>query len=65
MQALTVIIFTSKNKPLDQSVLDLVHTTELLEKSITAYQKNDQVLSQLLLVCSSIKIHLEKIRSDL
>ncbi len=65
IQALTVLIFTSKNKPLDQSLLDLVHTTELLEKSITAYQKNDQVLSQLLLVCSSIKIHLEKIRSAL
>lgn len=65
LQALTVIIFTSKNKPLDQSLLDLVHTRELLEISIAAYQKNDQVLSQILLVCSSIKIHLKKIRSYL
>jgi hypothetical protein len=62
LQALTVLIFSLKNKPIDPSLLDLVYTTELLEKSIIAYQKNDQVLSQLLLICSSIKIHVEKIR---
>ena len=63
--SIDTLIFASQDKPLVPALLDLTTAAELLEKSILAYQENDHVLSQLLLACSSIKINLEKFRSDL
>ena len=64
IQALEELIFSAQNRHPDQFLVDLTNAIELLEKSITAYQKNDQALSQVLLACSSVKINLEKFRSD-
>lgn len=65
MKSLSTLIFTTQGSSIESPLIDLINATESLEKSIAAYQENDQVLSQLLLSCSSIKIHLEKIRSNL
>ncbi|MBM3886422.1 hypothetical protein FJ364_00705 [Candidatus Dependentiae bacterium] len=65
MQHLHALIFTTQTQSSTTELQDLAQAATSLEKFISDYEQNDQVLSHVLLACSSIKINLEKFRSNL